>query len=202
MKRHWLARLDQAMDDRMRNWATWAAGQFFSSGGGAVCRSAEGRYNSPRVREGLMDLLAGSPWGDRLDTVDAVQIESVLCHPMMPVLERELLRSYYLWRDKPDFIARSLGFPARDFTDYQARSLLLVKNRLDRIFGRVSNRASDLSQATTFRGGQPARAAALARSEREKQDQQLLVDELNAKLATRTEPRHFESILTLKREAA
>lgn len=76
------------LDQRMRNWGTWASGD---GAGRGVCASAEHHYVPPKLGEGE-EAVHRTPMS--VDVVDAERIERAVCRILVLPVRRFLVDNY------------------------------------------------------------------------------------------------------------
>lgn len=108
---------------RLDEWSRWARPRIGLDSHGR-CASAEGRYDSvyPDASRSTSPILVDLP--------AVLAVERVVTR--MPNLSREITRRYFVCRDAPHAITRSLGIHKGQFGAELRSSVMMVKNMLTR----------------------------------------------------------------------
>jgi hypothetical protein len=134
-KRMWLpAEIDDKTHQRMENWGQWIRRPI--SGGPSTSRGIEGKYRADLDPADLEPYAHRSCWAPVVDPHDASIVQAVLMHPLFPSLERNFLVGHYATQLKPERLASRIGIRWREYRRFQARALIILRNRLTSIESR------------------------------------------------------------------
>ena len=122
---------------RLRNWAHWLRSRPAS----ATCASAEHLYRSPQC------WYPPAPRHEP-DIADALLVESAVTR--LPAAEREMLKSVYVYRSRPEVVRRRMKLEADEYTELLAMAHALLQSVLDGITLRSPLPARDRSLGTAY----------------------------------------------------
>lgn len=115
-----IIKINDYMHGILTNWSRWC----LSGKGQGHCMSLEHRYVEPS------DLYREPKNSIEINTLEAAEIEKILCQPRFPKKQRRIIINEYVFKKDYKLTCRELGFRYAEYVNEVQKAVHIFENRI------------------------------------------------------------------------